>query len=147
MQKGNLQDAINAHVAAGTRFAERDILRLFKGTCEAVRAMHAFRPGANPAPPPDTPATAATDASATDGDEEVLNRHGEGEDDGASVPLVSKRHAESGEPIFDGDDEDSGLQTPTPGGAVVPYAHRDLKPGCVGLPFLLCANNLMCYGR
>jgi serine/threonine kinase 16 len=41
--RGNLQDAINSHSLNGSRFSESEMLKLFKGTCEAVRAMHDFR--------------------------------------------------------------------------------------------------------
>lgn len=43
LQRGNLQDAINAHSISGTHFAEKEMVMLFKGTCEAVRAMHDHR--------------------------------------------------------------------------------------------------------
>ena len=42
-KRGNLQDAINAHSINGTRFPEKEMVRLFKGTCEAIRAMHDYR--------------------------------------------------------------------------------------------------------
>jgi len=42
-QRGNLQDAINAHSINGTHLPEKDMVRLFKGTCEAIRAMHDYR--------------------------------------------------------------------------------------------------------
>jgi serine/threonine kinase 16 len=43
MQRGNLQDAINANTVNGSRFSEKEMVRLFKGTCDAVRAMHDFQ--------------------------------------------------------------------------------------------------------
>ncbi|KAL0065227.1 Serine/threonine-protein kinase env7 [Marasmius tenuissimus] len=43
-KRGNLQDSINANVVNNTHFSEREMLRLFKGTCEAIRAMHTYRP-------------------------------------------------------------------------------------------------------
>ena len=43
MQRGNLQDAINAHSINGTHFPEKEMVNLFKGTCEAIRAMHDYR--------------------------------------------------------------------------------------------------------
>ena len=42
-QRGNLQDAINAHSINGTHFPEKEMVKLFKGTCEAIRAMHDYR--------------------------------------------------------------------------------------------------------
>ncbi|PVG04362.1 Pkinase-domain-containing protein [Serendipita vermifera] len=41
-KRGNLQDAINANTVNNTRFGEKEMVRLFKGTCEAVRAMHDY---------------------------------------------------------------------------------------------------------
>ena len=43
IQRGNLQDAINAHSINGTHFPEKEMLQLFRGTCEAIRAMHDYR--------------------------------------------------------------------------------------------------------
>lgn len=97
--------------------------------------MHDFRPGARPAPAPASPSSPAEDGAAEDGDG-VLERHGGGEDDGASVPLVTRQHADHGETVFDGDEEASALQTPASRELVVPYAHRDLKPGCVRSLFM-----------
>jgi serine/threonine kinase 16 len=44
----------------------------------------------------------------------------------SSVPLVSRRSFDDGDVIFDGGDQDA---TQNGSGEVVPYAHRDLKPG------------------
>jgi serine/threonine kinase 16 len=88
--------------------------------------MHTYRPQAKPAqgsgsaPPP------------TDG--EILDHHGDSENDGASIPLVSKQHTEQGEAIFEGDDdeEEDDDDDDDDEAGIVPYAHRDLKPACVG---------------
>jgi serine/threonine kinase 16 len=52
---------------------------------------------------------------------------------GSSVPLVTKFKVEADEPendiVFDGDEELQHQQQANPTLAVVPYAHRDLKPG------------------
>ena len=52
---------------------------------------------------------------------------------GSSVPLMTKRRVDQGDVVFDGDEE---LESHLPNGnadpsqtEVVPYAHRDLKPG------------------
>jgi serine/threonine kinase 16 len=42
-RRGNLQDVMNSNSVNGTHFPEREILRLFRGTCLAVRAMHTYR--------------------------------------------------------------------------------------------------------
>ena len=123
LQKGNLQDAINHHFAAKTHFTERELLRYFKGTCEAVQAMHDYRPSAKP--------SQASGSAPAPSDGEVLHEHGETEDDGASVPLVVKQHAENGEPIFGGDDDEESEDEDNGKVDVVPYAHRDLKPAFV----------------
>jgi len=43
VQRGNLQDAINAHSINGTHFPEKEMIKLFRGTCDAIRAMHEYR--------------------------------------------------------------------------------------------------------
>ncbi|KAJ3739298.1 Pkinase-domain-containing protein [Lentinula detonsa] len=43
-QRGNVQDLINAHLINHSHFSELEMIKLFKGTCEAVRAMHEWRP-------------------------------------------------------------------------------------------------------
>ncbi|KIM33499.1 hypothetical protein M408DRAFT_155596 [Serendipita vermifera MAFF 305830] len=42
-KRGNLQDAINANTINNSRFSEKEMVTLFKGTCEAVRAMHDYQ--------------------------------------------------------------------------------------------------------
>jgi serine/threonine kinase 16 len=131
-QRGNLQDEINRHVQTGTHYSERHLLQLFKGTCEAVRAMHTYRAPAGGA--------SALPAAAHQNDDEndTMIPHPEGDGEGgysydgtdaaASVPLVTKQRAAGGDVVFDGDEQlGSGNSSTT--GDVVPYAHRDLKPG------------------
>jgi len=43
-KRGNLQDAINANVVNNRHFPEQEMVRIFRGTCLAVRAMHEYRP-------------------------------------------------------------------------------------------------------
>lgn len=145
-QRGNLQDMINANVVNGRHFPEQEMVRLFHGTCLAVRAMHEYRPT--------TPksAAAAKKAAATnknkrptpsheddeDNDERFPQAEGDAEGgysyDGvsASVPLVT-RHQSEDEPevVFDGDEELEHARRQGTALEVVPYAHRDLKPGSV----------------
>lgn len=140
------------------------MLRLFRGTCEAVRAMHTFRTTKSSQTQASTsaqrrvesiPASARPRTKQTgklggsvvhhgsdDEDEDDLLPHPEGDgeggysygnDGGSSVPLVTKHAIEDeGEIVFDGDEE---LASQEPNGGdpspmeVVPYAHRDLKPG------------------
>ena len=60
----------------------------------------------------------------------------DGNDGGSSIPLVAKKATDEGEVVFDGDEEllnngfgngDSGAESGQT--ELVPYAHRDLKPG------------------
>ncbi|KAI5116398.1 hypothetical protein M0805_005866 [Coniferiporia weirii] len=185
-KRGNLQDAINAHLINGTRFSEADMLRLFRGTCEAVRAMHTYRASKSQSRaqssssssqrrPERIPASAlprskqkgkgnfgapvAHGDSDDDDDDEgggmLPHPDGDGDggysyanDGGSSVPLVSKHAVEDeGEVIFDGDEElaghglGDGSSDPSDM-EIVPYAHRDMKPGNVmvaddGTPILM----------
>lgn len=130
------------------------MVRLFRGTCLAVRAMHEYRPTTpGSALPSNRNGTANSSASSTikskqlqheDDDEDNDERFPQAEGDaeggysydgsglGSSVPLVTKFRAEEDEPendtVFDGDEE-LHQQQANPTLAVVPYAHRDLKPG------------------
>ena len=117
------------------------MLRLFKGICEAVRAMHDFRGRTPPVRQPDS-----TGPSRKKGDE-AAHRHSddderfpqpEGDGDGYSygsvnMPLVTRlRPEDEGDVIFDGDEElRKGAEAGTSAGKaeLEPYAHRDLKPG------------------
>ncbi|KAH8994993.1 Pkinase-domain-containing protein [Lactarius akahatsu] len=139
-KRGNLQDAINTYTQTGERFTERHLLRLFKGTCEAVRAMHTYRT-AKPSPNPSTSRKPPPSSGSDDGhDENEMFPHPEGDAEGgysygpgpravdsASVPLVSRQGLDDGDVIFDGDQD--AVQNSS--GELVPYAHRDLKPGNV----------------
>ncbi|KAI0787851.1 Pkinase-domain-containing protein [Fomes fomentarius] len=162
-KRGNLQDAINANSINNTHFSETEMLRYFKGTCEAIRAMHDYRApigsssranqssSARHAPSqPNSPRNSVDE-------EDEMFPHPEGDGEGgysyhgpgssANVPLMSKNRPEDNEPIFDGDEELDRIQHQN-GKAnsgqteLVPYAHRDLKPGNVmisddGQPILM----------
>jgi hypothetical protein len=80
--------------------------------------MHTYKPSSQP--PPGSESTSAPN------DGEVLDYHGQNDEEGASVPLVSRQHAEQGETIFKGDNSDEEDDDDEEG--IVPYAHRDLKP-------------------
>lgn len=136
------------------------MLRLFRGTCEAVRAMHDYRaPLASSSSDPDTqkgPSSSENRSAPNingkqrqslneDNEDSEMYPQAEGDadngysysrnDTSASVPLVSKRMIEQeGDAIFDGDEElpDRGMSngsTDPSKTQLVPYAHRDLKPG------------------
>jgi serine/threonine kinase 16 len=151
MQAGNLQDAINANVINGTHFPEQEMVRLFKGTCQAVRAMHDYRS------PIKTPSSSSGNQSqAKRRQQEESRRHQEDEDDemfpqpegdgedgysygpAVNVPLMTKHRVEDeGDVVFDGDEELMNIQqngnAETGQTELVPYAHRDLKPGYANL--------------
>lgn len=157
-----------------SQFAEKEMLHLFKGTCEAIRAMHDYRAPIGTSADPfhsrqnqskhantssthrrlsgeigGRPATAAHDDDEDDEEDELFPQP-EGDGDGgysyhgsgagrSAVPLVTKlRPEDEGETIYDGDEELSRIQRDgarndahTGDTELVPYAHRDLKPGFV----------------
>lgn len=145
-QRGNLQDAINLNVVNGKHFPEQDMVRLFKGTCEAVRAMHDYHtttgsPSAQPQPS-SSGSSSRVEENHSDGEDELFphpegdNESGYSYDKSVNMPLMTKHRVEGdGDVIFDGDEEASAVQTAQNGNVPrgksehVPYAHRDLKPG------------------
>lgn len=135
-QNGNVQDAINANVVSGRHFGEKEMVRIFKGACEAVRAMHDHHTGSNSgAPAPSSSSSSSRPRGemhhrSDDEDEDELLPHPEGDGGGGysypssvNVPLVTKRRIEDGDAVYGGGDE------ALPVGQHVPYAHRDIKPG------------------
>jgi serine/threonine kinase 16 len=128
------------------------MVRLFKGTCLAVRAMHTYRAPVKPstnssgtgnAPqmraPPSKP-----DQDDHDDDERFPQPEGDGDggysyDDAVNVPLMTRQRVEAGDVVFDGDEElqENGMAAQSDGHntEIVPYAHRDLKPGYVFLNY------------
>ncbi|KAI6042574.1 protein kinase [Pisolithus marmoratus] len=150
-KRGNVQDAINSNVINGNHFSEKEMLRIFKGTCEAVRAMHDYHTNAqSEALPPmsgaigsSSRARSSVDHLSDDEERDELLPHPEGDEDGGytykssmAVPLVTKRRVEQGDTIFDSEED---MQKPhsndgnTKANLHVPYAHRDIKPGNVML--------------
>ncbi|KAI9000612.1 Pkinase-domain-containing protein [Trametes punicea] len=161
-KRGNLQDAINANAINNTHFSEREMLHYFKGTCEAVRAMHDYRvpvgskSDAFPARTGQSAIAAARRLSGSprpsrehdheDDEDDEMFPHPEGDAEGgysyhgpgnssAKVPLITKNRPHD-EMVFDGDEELDRIQRERANGnaepgqtELVPYAHRDLKPG------------------
>ena len=128
------------------QFSEREMLRLFKGTCEAVRAMHNHRAPISTSQPSQSKGTTSrrereTPERHSDDEERFPHPEGDGEDgfsygSAVNVPLVTKHRVEDeADVIYDGDDElaqseQSGMSNDATGKTeFVPYAHRDLKPG------------------
>lgn len=145
-QRGNLQDAINLNVVNGKHFPEQDMIRLFKGTCEAVRAMHDYHTttGSSSAQPQPSSSISSShvEENHSDGEDELFPQP-EGDTEGGysydksiNMPLMTKHRVGGDEDvIFDGDEEVSAIQTAQNGNVRpgksehIPYAHRDLKPG------------------
>ncbi|RPD61209.1 Pkinase-domain-containing protein [Lentinus tigrinus ALCF2SS1-7] len=168
-KRGNLQDAINANSINNTHLSETEMLRYFKGTCEAIRAMHDYRAPigskSEPFPSRANQSSSARHAPSLPNsprhseDEDEMFPHPEGDGDGgysyhgpgsgANVPLMTRDRPEEHETIFDGDEELNRIQHEGANGnaqpgqtELVPYAHRDLKPGNImisdeGQPILM----------
>jgi serine/threonine kinase 16 len=115
----------------------------FKGTCEAIRAMHTYRApvsssggaASSSRPSRPTPAPPSRRSHDEEEDERFPQPEGDGEGgysyDAVSVPLVTKHRVEDeGDVIFEGD-EDVQPANGDATGEIVPYAHRDVKPGYV----------------
>jgi len=147
-KRGNLQDAINANVVNGTHFPEQEMVRLFKGTCNAIRAMHQYRA---PVGPPQTNPRPNQSSSRRQQPQEDSGRHSaderfpapEGDSEGGysygpNVPLMTRQPVEGHDVLFDGDeeqaqDEPQASSDDAGNSELVPYAHRDIKPGYVNI--------------
>jgi serine/threonine kinase 16 len=152
----------------GSHFPEHEMVRLFKGACLAVRAMHDYRAvknsNSNGVGTQSTPALSQPESGPSAGGEdeddepdvELPEPEGDSEGGysyggGASMPLVSRNKKGRGKDrgidvVFDGDEELERLNAPPapvsgafdhlPAGTkneLVPYAHRDIKPGNIML--------------
>ena len=161
---------INSNTVNSSHFPEHEMMRLFKGTCLAVQAMHDYRAvkssTSNSVGIQSTPALfqpeSGPPAGGEDEDEDEEPDVGlpepEGDSEGgysygggASMPLVSRNKKGRGKDrgddvVFDGDEElerlnarpapENGASSHLPPGAkaeLVPYAHRDIKPGNIML--------------
>ncbi|KAG5638475.1 hypothetical protein H0H81_012407 [Sphagnurus paluster] len=136
-KRGNLQDAINANVVNRKHFSEQEMLQLFKGTCEAIRAMHDYRTRTTTESSQANGSSSRQQGSSgrhSDDDERFPQPEGDGDvgysyDGGVNVPLVTKnREEEDADAVFDADEEAAQSQQGA-GTERVSYAHRDLKPG------------------
>ncbi|KAG9104800.1 hypothetical protein FRC06_009270 [Ceratobasidium sp. 370] len=152
-QRGNLQDALTSHSLAGTHFSELELVRLFRGTCLGVRAMHTYRAPshggqASGSAPPRQPSPSPAHAEEDDHQAALLPQpHGDDDSDdehgGFSYSSQPLRSAPRGRDptedrtrlVFDGDaelrkiEDRAGEQgVPQGEGVLVPYAHRDIKP-------------------
>ncbi|RUS13174.1 serine/threonine-protein kinase [Endogone sp. FLAS-F59071] len=122
-KKGNLQDAINANNLNHTRFPERDMLRCFRGVCYAVRALHTYRLPSVP--------------MISEQQHEAQRQQRERE---AAIAALNGRRSMADltnerTPLSEGDGRENGAANGWTGdrdegrGDVVPFAHRDIKPG------------------
>lgn len=158
---------INSNTVNSSHFPEQEMMRLFRGTCLAVAAMHDYRAvinhNSNSLGTQSTPGLSQPDSGPSAGGEDDYDEPDiafpEPEGDleggysyggGASMPLVSRNKKRKGKDrgvdvLFDGEEELERLNAhaaPEPGpsdhppGAkteLVPYAHRDIKPGNIML--------------
>ena len=104
-----------------------------------MRAMHTYRSG-KPSSGPSSSSQPLPSGPGSDDDHEENDAFPQPEGDGeggysyapgarmpdaSSVPLVGRRPFDNGDVIFDGDQDTAQNGS----GELVPYAHRDLKPG------------------
>ncbi|TFK23606.1 other/NAK protein kinase [Coprinopsis marcescibilis] len=142
-KRGNLQDAINANLVNNRHFSEQEMLRLFRGTCLAVRAMHEYRPTSARSAIRGAPQQRSKPSNSNaddDDDNDARFPQPEGDSEGGysydtpAAPLMGKHRALDNEVLFD--DQGESSQQPANDGPpldIVPYAHRDLKPGNIML--------------
>ena len=100
-RNGNVQDAINAHVVNSTRYNEVQMLRIFEGTCRAVRLMHRYTL-------PETRGGDSDNAPPTD-----------------AAPLLFDADAQTAAPEMHAEAyvmQERSTEAPSA------YAHRDIKP-------------------
>ncbi|KAG2226651.1 hypothetical protein INT45_000998 [Circinella minor] len=109
-KRGNLQDSINANNLSKTHFPERELLRFFRKICYAVRVLHTFQLPRVPMRNNDEEDSPAPD---------TVNQR---------MVTVSSNHAMASSKPYH---HSNGYQRTSDNeeGTVVPYAHRDLKPG------------------
>ncbi|GJJ69107.1 serine/threonine kinase 16 [Entomortierella parvispora] len=131
-KRGNLLDAISANLLHHTHFSEPDMLRFFRGVCYGVRALHCHRL-------PNVPISSRDqdDASVHSGIEAWDSREARttgsarrqgsvmsftGSENGTGLSDLGSRHQPPAPTTAAIDDEDA---------VIVPFAHRDIKPGNV----------------
>ncbi|KAJ3900212.1 Pkinase-domain-containing protein [Lentinula edodes] len=110
-QRGNIQDLINAHLINHSHFSEREMIKLFKGTCEAVRAMHEWRP-AKGAKKGNTTNEARSNAHQNGSS----SNQGQGRSNGNAPQVQSNNSQSRAQTNAGGDDEDDDHRFPEPEG-------------------------------
>ncbi|KAI7877899.1 kinase-like protein [Lichtheimia hyalospora FSU 10163] len=111
-KKGNLQDAINRNQLYKTHFTETQMLAIMRGVCTAVEYMHTYK----------MPTGTRTKYTAKN---PILDDDDTNDDQQNRALLSSQGQQETS----------SGIETHAPGkeGDIVPWAHRDIKPGNIML--------------
>ncbi|KAI9290283.1 other/NAK protein kinase [Umbelopsis sp. AD052] len=113
-RKGNLQDAINHHNLNNTFFSEKEMLRLFRDVCKAVKVLHTYK-------------VTESGGRATSMSEDDENEHTDIGQEQPSQALLTNEEQQEEEPATV---NVSNMETENVG-ELVPYAHRDIKPGNV----------------
>ncbi|PLW34436.1 hypothetical protein PCANC_05658 [Puccinia coronata f. sp. avenae] len=148
--KGNLQDLVNLHTDLAT-LPEKDVLKYFLGTAQAVSAMHSYIPKktivSDSYPPngldPDSPGGLTTptitdrkgkrrqnmEEERLEEEEEEEEGLGKTEDERQEVPLI--RNMVSNHSTDPTHHHQPATKAQRASGSVEPWAHRDLKPANV----------------
>lgn len=144
---GNLQDIINANLVNGNHIPEPELLKLFAGICQCIKAMHkhAMKSGGASRVLSSEPRSRANNSSSSsssvsDQQQQLINSM-----ETQSYDNSSEQHLLEGAQADDDDDNDSDLDleinfddadensNATALGTMVPYAHRDIKPANIML--------------
>lgn len=132
-RRGNLQDAINANLVNGGRFPEKRLMVLFRGVCEALRAMHGYRVKGGPGGASSQKKARRIRGEAADADAEaeaemgVVRSKGKGKQRVREQEQAEEDGDIEAEPLMEG--EISMAQEGVGEGELRAYAHRDIKPG------------------
>ncbi|KAF9332321.1 hypothetical protein BGZ91_011742 [Linnemannia elongata] len=138
-KRGNLLDAISANLLHHTHFSEPDMLRFFRGICYGVRALHCHRL-------PNVPISSREDDDASNSGIEAWDSRDSRTSMRRQGSSLSFAGSESGTGLTDMSRSASGTNGVAGGAAtlgnglgpaqdndavIVPFAHRDIKPGNV----------------
>ncbi|GAB5589045.1 Serine/threonine-protein kinase env7 [Umbelopsis nana] len=113
-RKGNLQDAINHNNLNKTFFSEKEMLSMFRDVCKAVKAMHTYKVKESISHSGDSGISEEDEAEQADIDQER-----------SSQALLTEEQEEEPATVNVSSTETENV------GEIVPYAHRDIKPGNV----------------